>query len=358
MFEDTGSSYDYFRRPKSTDIAPIVKQKKSYPKTLKDPIYGHIIIPALCVAFMDVPEFQRLRRVRQLGLAYYVYPSVAHTRFEHSLGVMHLAGKMVDKLRECVEISERTKELIQVAGIYHDIGHFAYSHLFDSFLTTVKLDENIPEIFKLHDHEDRSIYFLHKVNARLKLLSVDEEEFVVNAIKGHVPNGCDSYLYQIVCNEACKIDVDRLDYINRDSFWAGASSFHSDYILLCATVDKDGHLAFRDKARKEIKYLFETRQRMYENIYHHHTTTKLDKIYFCMMARLGLKLFSYGEKTDDFNIETLFRNSVETQDLIECIDNRDLHHDCDICREYSSTKFMKSGGSIDSVRFIQSPAKI
>jgi HD superfamily phosphohydrolase len=332
--------------------------KKPHTKTLKDPIYGHIDIPPLCLAFMDVPEFQRLRRVRQLGLAYYVYPSVSHSRFEHSLGVMHLAGKMVDKLRDRVEITDRTKDLIQLAGLYHDIGHFAYSHLFDHFLESAKINDTIPEIFKYRNHEHRSIHFLHKVNARLKLLSQDEEDFVGYAILGHVPKDHISYLYQIVCNESSKIDVDRLDYLNRDAFWAGASSFHSDYILLCATVDKDSHLAFKDKARREIKYLFETRQRMYENIYNHPTTMKLDKIYFCMMSRLGPKLFSYGEKTDDYNIETLFRNSPETQDLMTSIDNRDLYHDCEICRDYSSTKFMKSGGSIDNVRFVGKSAKI
>lgn len=319
-------------------------------KMIKDCIYGHIQIPSLCVKFMDTPEFQRLRRVRQLGVAHYAYPSAVHTRFEHSLGVMHMSGKMVDQLRKYVTISDRQKHLIQLAAMYHDSGHFAYSHLFDVFLS--KNDIKSPEIMALHDHEDRSLYFLNKVNKRLNLLTENEEKFVANAIRGRIPEGEPAYLYEIVCNQESGVDVDKMDYENRDCNRTGFPGFQSDYVMLCATIDKDNHIAYKNKAYRDISDLFETRRRMYENVYQHHTSLKLDKMYYCMMKRLGPKLFIYGDQTDDYNVETLFRNSPETKEIIDAIDNRELDHDCDICHEYQPVKSVKKSGGVDQVRFV------
>lgn len=321
-------------------------------KIIKDCIYGHIHIPAMCVKFMDVPEFQRLRRVRQLGMAHYVYPSASHTRFEHSLGVMHMAGKIIDQLRNFVEISDRTKDLVQLAGMYHDIGHFAYSHLFDRFLKYHDIDDNVDPIFKLKDHEERSLFFLRQVNSRLKLLTEEELLLVENIISGYIPLGVSNpFLYQIVCNSECGLDVDRLDYINRDSMHTGLPGFQSDYIILNAVIDKDGYLAFREKARRDIYDMYESRHRMYENVYQHHTSLKMDKIYYCMLTRLGSKTFQYGEQTDDFNMETLFRHSDETKELMQKIEERQLIHECEHCRAFSCSRKYRPSGSIEEVRF-------
>ena len=319
---------------------------------VKDCIYAHFYIPNLCVKFVDVPEFQRLRRVRQLGMAPYAYPSAVHTRFEHSIGVMHLAGRMVDQLRDYVYISDRTKELIQLAGLYHDIGHFAYSHLFDSFLSKLESFDMIPDIFKIIHHEARSLYFLRKVNKRLKLLTKEEEDFVCNAIIGNIPDGSQSYLYEIVCNAECGIDVDRMDYLKRDSSHCGFPGFQSDFIILNAVIDSEGHIGYNKKVYNDIDDLYRARTRMFENVYQHHTSLKMDRLYFCMMKRLGNKLFTYGEFTDDYNIETLLRNSDETRDIINMIDNRDFSHECDICKNYNDYKVAKSPADINKVRFI------
>ena len=320
-------------------------------KIIKDCIYGHIMIPPLCQAFMDVPEFQRLRRIRQLGMAHYAYPSAVHTRFEHSLGVMHLAGKMVDQLRNYAVISDHRRSLIQLAGLYHDIGHFAYSHLFDAFLSKVNLEDS-PEIFKHKDHEERSLYFLRKVNNRLKLLDSEEETFVINAIRGHVPDGHPSYLYQIVCNNLCGIDVDKLDYLRRDSYHSGLPGFESDYIIFNAIVDPEGNIAFRKKAYNDVRDVFITRTRMFEKVYQHHTARKMDKIHFCLLKRLGPDLFQYGDKTDDYNIETLIRNHEDLAELVNDMECRILDHNCEHCQEYTPVKSVPNSGAIDRVRFI------
>lgn len=334
--------------------ASMIYQK---PRIIKDCIYGHFVIPELCSLFMDVPEFQRLRRVRQLGMVHYIYPSATHTRFEHSLGVMHLAGRMVEQLRRFVEISERTKQLIQLAGLYHDVGHFAYSHLFDSTLKLFSQNgssDQLHDIFKLTDHELRSIHFLTQVNHRLQLLSPDEEIFVINLIRGHVPESekkfC--YLYQIICNDECGIDVDKMDYLRRDAYHTGFPGFQSDYIIINALIDSDGHIAFRRKTKSDIRDLFNTRIKMHINVYQHHTAKELEKIHYCAMKQLGHRLFAHGEGTDDSNIDTLMRTCQDLRDLVRCIEYRELHHECENCKEFNLEIDIPRSGGIDKVRFV------
>jgi HD superfamily phosphohydrolase len=303
---------------------------------------------------MDTPEFQRLRRVKQLGMAHYAYPSAVHTRFEHSLGVMHMAGRMIDQLRHFTPISDRTKDLVQLAGMYHDIGHFAYSHLFDAFLSKLPHETltKIPAIFQHTDHEHRSVYFLRSVNARLNLLTSEEEDFVVNVIVGKVADESQAFLYEIVCNRDCGIDVDRMDFLRRDSYHTALPGFQSDYILACAAIGPDNHIAFKEKARGDLIDLLKTRKRMFDNVYQHHTAVKMDKIHYCMMKRLGADLFQFGDSTDDYNIESLFRRTESTRDLIRHVDERDLDHSCDVCREYRLVKSYKQAKTIDTVRFL------
>lgn len=316
-------------------------------KLIKDCIYGHIVVPMLCLHFMNVPEFQRLRRVKQLGLVTYSYPSATHTRFEHSIGVMHLAGKMIDHLRNFCVIDDRTKELVQLSALYHDIGHFAFSHLFDEFLK--KSDkEMLHHVFTMEDHEDRSVYFLRKVNDRLGLLSEEEVLFVKGCIEGEVVPPYPGFLFDIVSNGVSGIDVDRLDYVNRDANRCGFPSFQSDYIIYNTVPTSDlAHLGFQQKARSDIKDFFDTRLRMYDNVYFHHTSKKVEKMYYCMMKRLGDGLFVYGEETEDFNVETMMRASPLTIEIISELDSRVLTHDCELChdfnpgKEYNLVKWMK-----------------
>ncbi len=309
------------------------------PKVIKDNIHGHIPIPKLCLQFMNVPEFQRLRRVKQLGVVHYSYPCAVHTRFSHSIGVMHLAGKVVDQLRNFVHIGERTKTLIQLAGLYHDIGHFAFSHLFDTFLETTDTTDtagtsDVSVVFSLKHHEDRSVYFLKGVNDRLGLLTPGEVTFVELCIRGDTMKGYPSYLFEIVSNSISGLDVDRQDYINRDAKECGFPSFQSDYIIHNMAITSTGHIGVRHKAKGDVKDFFDTRTRMYMSVYFHHTSLKVEKMVWCMMKRLGTELFKYGEATDDYNIETLLRMSDVTKDTMLELDSRHLEHECDVCRQY------------------------
>lgn len=316
-------------------------------KIIQDCIHGHILIPKLCLKFIDVPEFQRLRRIRQLGLTHYVYPSATHTRFEHSIGVMHLAGKMVDKLRKYKEISNELKELIQLGALYHDIGHSAYSHLFDKFLEEKQIKTGI---FQYHHHEERSKIFLRKINDRLKLLTEEQVQFVERVIDGEIPEGEPAYLYEIVANKKCGVDVDKLDYLERDSYHTGMPSFKSDYIILCAGIHED-HVAFERKAQRELDKMFQHRHYMFQTVYLHKTCLKVERYYYCLMKRLGDKLFSLGDLIDDYSVETMIRSDPELSKVILNLDSRILIHECEDCQDYQMEKVVKNSGSIDQVKF-------
>lgn len=318
-------------------------------KTIKDPIYGFVEVPIKCQLFIDTPEFQRLRRIKQLGNVHQVFPSATHTRFEHSIGVMHLAGKVVDHLRQFVNIDANQKELIQLAGLLHDIGHFAYSHLFDHFLEDLdpkNEDEEIPP-----DHESRSIIIIKRINYRDNILTLNELNFVLCCIMGYKYKQTHKFLTQIVCNKECGIDVDKMDYLARDAYHTNLPSFQPDYIIRNMIVVDGGSLGFKKKSRLDVEDLFLTRKRMYQMVYFHHAVSRIDSIYKELMKRLGDKLFQFGFGCDDYLIEVLLRTDEETKKYMRMID----------CREFSTIEkelgIVNNGieyydsGTIDQVNF-------
>lgn len=236
---------------------------------IKDCIYRFVEVPDICKTIIDTYEFQRLRNIKQLGFVHMVYPSAVHTRFEHSLGVMHLAGKVIDILRSSgVSITDREKELVQTAGLLHDVGHIAFSHLLDYILE---------EEGETEKHEDRSIIILRIINTKLNLFTSQELVKIEKMIKGLWQTERKPFLFQIVCNTQCGLDVDRFDYLQRDSYHTGIPSFQPDYLIHCIRV-KNGHLAFLPKAKEEIKLLFEARKRMFTLVYRHKTVMKIERV--------------------------------------------------------------------------------
>lgn len=310
-------------------------------RIIKDCLYGYINVPELCHLYIDVPEFQRLRRIKQLGNVSRVYPSATHTRFEHCIGVMHLAGIMADILN----IDTKFKQLIQLAGLYHDIGHLAYSHLFDTVLAIIN-----PKDILCH-HEDRSVATFLKVSNRLGLLTEIEQKFICACIKGETIEGYDKYLFQIVSSE---IDVDKLDYLCRDAYHTGMPSFHANYIIMNARIGTDKSIVFRSKSREDIKNMFETRRRMHELVYQHPVSLQYDTIYICMILQLSDELI-YDELCD-YKLDALLMTNPRTREIYRQLETRKKNHD-DLCRDKTHPihqKHIPNSGCLNDIKWVES----
>ncbi|MCB0737353.1 MAG: HD domain-containing protein [Bacteroidetes bacterium] len=221
-------------------------------KIFNDPVYGLIHIPSEFIfKVIEHPYFQRLRRIKQLGLTDLVYPGANHTRFHHTIGAVHLMGLALDNLKlKGVEISDNEYEAAQLAILLHDIGHGPFSHALEN-----KLVEQT-------SHEEISLAFMQFFNAKY------EGRFAkaISIFKGDYEK---PFLCELVSGQ---LDVDRLDYLRRDSFYTGVSEgiIGADRIIKMMNV-KDGHLVIEEKGIYSIEKFIIARNLMYWQVYLHKT---------------------------------------------------------------------------------------
>lgn len=247
-------------------------------RILKDCLYDFIRVTPLCQQFLDQPEVQRLRDILQLGVVRYVYKDATHSRLAHSTGVMYLAGRVVDVVREHgAAVDDREKELVELAGLLHDVGHVALSHMMDR---------------GGEPHEARSCALVRRMNDRLRLLTDAEVELVGCMIRGEVPDGHPRpFLFQIVSNELCGIDVDRMDYLFRDSRACGQPAFQCGYIVMHARVEPATRtLAFSHKASAEIERMFRARNDMIRIVYRHRAVVAVERLVLALTDEVGFGL--------------------------------------------------------------------
>ena len=235
-------------------------------KILNDPIYGFISIPSILIFdIIEHPYFQRLRRISQMGLSNFVYPGAHHTRFEHALGAMHLMQKVVFILRsKSIEISEEEEEALLIAILLHDIGHGPFSHTLEhSLVTNIK-------------HEEISLLFMQKLdiefNGKLKL--------AIEILKGKYHR---SFFNQLV---ASQLDIDRLDYLKRDSFYTGVTegNINAERIISMLTV-VDEKLVIEEKGIYSVEKFIVARRLMYWMVYLHKTSLVADYILVKILKR-------------------------------------------------------------------------
>ena len=195
---------------------------------LNDPIHGYISLDAALVSLVDTPQFQRLRDLKQLGTCYLVFPGASHNRFEHSLGVCHLADSLLTHLSSIqpeLGISSKEKFLVKLAALSHDLGHGPFSHVFDSEFIPRALHlssnwEKGKEKGKGWHHEVASVMMLKAALDCAGLeLSQSDLLFVCELmdpstyppLSSHKP-----FLYEVVANARTSLDVDKFDYLARD----------------------------------------------------------------------------------------------------------------------------------------------
>ena len=221
-------------------------------KIFNDPIYGFIRIPdALIFSLIADPYFQRLRRISQMGLSYLVYPGAHHTRFHHALGSMHLMQEAIQLLRfKGIEITEEEAKGLLCAILLHDIGHGRFSHAMEHSLVEGIKHEEISRIFME--------VLNHKFNGSLTL--------GIEIFKGTYRK---KFLNQLVSSQ---LDMDRLDYLKRDSFYTGVAegNINAERLITMLNV-VDGELVVEEKGIYSVEKFLMARRFMYWQVYLHKT---------------------------------------------------------------------------------------
>lgn len=286
-------------------------------KQIYDPIHKFITFTPLMLKIIDTYEFQRLRDLKQLGATYLVFPSATHTRFEHSLGVSYLVMVILNELKKNqpeLKISERLIELVRIGGLIHDIGHGPFSHLYDNYIKSS--DE--PE------HEQRGINIFKNMVIKYDLdLDNEEVEFICDIIEPpeHVKN---NWLYQIVNNKINHIDVDKIDYIMRDSYHIGLQ--YNDFSRLLTMIkvldyNNEKVLAYNDKLQHDIYLLFSCRYRLHKQIYNHHAVKSLEYLLIPLLKKIKSSNIDFINFTDSVVISPF---NLKNNSELENIYNRNL----------------------------------
>ncbi|MEM4752516.1 MAG: HD domain-containing protein [Sulfolobales archaeon] len=247
-------------------------------KSIYDEIYGYIPVSELELKVIETPTVQRLRRIKQLALAWYVYPGAVHTRFSHSLGVMHVIGIIANKFIDEGFMKKDDYELLRIAGILHDVGHTPYSHAIELYMT---------QAFRIR-HEELATYVIENdpyLNDVFSNYGVTPKE-VSSIIRGTHKEP----LYNMLLSS--DLDADRIDYLLRDSLHTGVAygMIDIDRVLHTITVDRDGELAVPAKSVQAIENFYIARMHMYRAVYHHKTIAAfqmmMKSIYELMLSEL------------------------------------------------------------------------
>ncbi|UYW02013.1 HD domain-containing protein [Flavobacterium agricola] len=222
-------------------------------KILNDPIYGFVTIPnSLIYDIVQHPYFQRLRRISQMGMSFLVFPGAHHTRFHHAIGCMHLMQKAVYSLRfKGVQISESEENALYIAILLHDIGHGPFSHA---------MEHSIVE--GVH-HEQLSLRFMHELNETFN----GQLDLAIQVFKGEYPR---QFMIQLISSQ---LDIDRLDYLKRDSFYSGVAegNINSERIIQMLNV-VDDVLVVEEKGIYSVEHFLVSRRLMYWQAYFHKTS--------------------------------------------------------------------------------------
>lgn len=267
-------------------------------KIFNDPVYGFITIhDKTLFDIIEHPYFQRLRRIKQLGLTHLVYPGALHTRFHHSLGAMHLMNKAMNELKGKGQAITNEETFGTLAAILlHDIGHGPYSHALEhSIVTGVQ-------------HEDLSRIFIHTLNKEFEgRLDLAIQIFEGNYVKG--------FLHKLVSGQ---FDMDRLDYLKRDSFFTGVSEGIVNYERLLNMMNiVDGQLVIEAKGIYSVEKFITARRLMYWQVYLHKTVIVAEFMLMKLLKR-AKKLRMDGEllfATPSFDY--FLRNNVSASDFKE-----------------------------------------
>ncbi|XMO86181.1 HD domain-containing protein [Algibacter sp. AS12] len=293
-------------------------------KILNDPIYGFITIPnSLIFDLIQHKYFQRLRRITQMGMSYLVYPGAHHTRFHHAIGCVHLMQQAVNVLRfKGVTISEDEETGLYIAILLHDIGHGPFSHAMEHSIVN-----NV-------SHEEISLLFMERLNEEFN----GSLTLAIEIFRGEYPR---RFMCQLISGQ---LDMDRADYLKRDSFYTGVAegNINSERLITMLNVVND-ELVVQEKGIYSVEKFIIARRLMYWQVYLHKTSLAAEQLLIRVLKRakelheLGHKLkasdallyFLENKITrDNFNAETLqVFSRLDDYDIISAMKEWQYHDD-------------------------------
>ena len=296
-------------------------------KIINDPVYGFITIPNdLIFEIIEHPFFQRLRQIKQLGLTSLIYPGALHTRFHHAIGSMYLMQQALYSLRsKKIEISEEEFEACLIAILLHDIGHGPFSHTLE-----FNLLNNVT-------HEKISVLFFERLNKEFNGALTTALQIFTNTYPRN-------FFYQLVSSQ---LDIDRLDYLKRDSYFTGVSEGHigSERIINMLNV-KDDEIVVEEKGIYSIENFLSARRLMYWQVYLHKTAVSGEEMLIKLIKRAKY-LTQNGVKVEatpalkfllERNIELRhFNEDPEILDLFALLDDSDIWGSMKFWREHEDT---------------------
>ncbi|MCF6296531.1 MAG: HD domain-containing protein [Flavobacteriaceae bacterium] len=271
-------------------------------KIFNDPIYGFITIQsAIVFKIIEHPYFQRLRRISQMGLSYLVYPGANHTRFHHALGGVYLMQKVIDTLRmKNVKISKSEEEALYIAILLHDIGHGPFSHTLEH------------SIVKNIQHEEISLHFMEFLNKEFK----EKLSLAIQIFKGEYSR---EFMHQLISSQ---LDIDRLDYLKRDSFYSGVAegNINSERLIAMLNV-KNENLVIDSKGIYSVEKFIIARRLMYWQVYLHKTSLIAEAILVKILKR-AKELTKLGDKLlASEALQYFLKSNIDKNDF----DNNRLH---------------------------------
>jgi HD superfamily phosphohydrolase len=277
--------------------------RKNKKKIINDPVHGFVNIPSdFIYDIIEHPYFQRLRRIKQLGLTDYVYPGATHSRFQHTIGALHLMMLAIESLRyKGIKITEEEEEAVLTAILLHDIGHGPFSHALEESIISGISHEFLSQLLM----KDLNKIFSNRLDLAIEIFNDRYSK---------------KFLHQLVSSQ---LDMDRLDYIKRDSFFTGVTegTIGTDRIIKMLNVADDA-LVIEKKGIYSVEKFLISRRLMYWQVYFHKTVIASENLMVKMLQRAKQVAYLYPELFatpalsyflhNHINSESLLRNPEET----------------------------------------------
>lgn len=306
---------------------------------VNDPIYGIISVNPIEDLVINSPLFLRLRDIKQLGMAYYIYPTATHNRFSHSLGVLYLVDKIFTTLQKKYRgkyedfLNDTALKNLRMAALLHDIGHFPFSHAME-FTNSEYISLNPPEYF-FENHEELTTYLIK--NSYIKDILSKDDNYKMETICALI-QGKDTT--NLILNNLIhwELDADRLDYLLRDSYFTGVSFGVIDYNYLIESFEireEEGipFLIINYKAARSIENILNARYSLNDRVYTHEIVSYYDFLIKKIVLKFS-NLFIPTYMTD----ERKFKNIILSEELNQFFEFSDTYIFRELCKKYNKLK--------------------